>query len=290
MGLVARIPESSVSEGLKRLAAAHVLSSRKGERGFWFALEPPSGWNLRERKRANTPSSELVMELERWLSQCVGETPWLMPPPPTLAEALRETFAEGVSAPISEIEKGSQQRAGHTQSAVVDAQPRCPANLDAGEIAQRPHLRPERSFQRENFVRSEVLRQERSTQNAPAIDPRARVDRSIGTEIGSTKRSDRGEGSGERVVGRLPGHCENRLYVEGRLFDAIGWEEKLGRSARRFRECLDLAHEDLDQAISVGIELQKTGQLRKSLAAYLNGCAGRILDEIKSRRSTSSKI
>jgi hypothetical protein len=301
LALMARIPESSASKGIRRLLAQRVLSRRRAEKGFWLALNPPAGWSVPER--AYDISGELMASLERWLGQCVGETPWLIAPPPLLAEALRETFAESAGALIGETEKGSRERPGANKGDSVDArnlrgeaaerpQEKCQVP-ECGEGAERPQVSPELSFQREKLAQSEDPELAPSEVSAGAIYTRARVgtDRIDLKGIGSVQRNDQPNDridpiDREKFVQSEvpPRNREYRDDVEHRLFTMIGWQERTGRSAHRFQEGLDLFPRELEVLISECQHLQKTGELRGTPGQFINGCLGKLFDKMKEQR------
>ena len=289
LGILARVPEGKTSEALRRLVPGRALTIRSAEAGLWLALEPPAGWAF--KLRAAAPCAD---DLERWLNNAHGETPWLLAIPPSLNDVLRENFAQTMG-------ESTNARSERANTASLDAGSRCPHPdtpapfVDSESAKNFPQREvpdgPAPSLSGKIFPQREVPTQGTTSPRGkifplgevPGGEP-APVPCTTRARVGSIDRSDRliNESIDRSIEAQRfgPELGARRQDLAADLFALIGQDERTGRCSRRWQLYLtELSIEQIEQAISEARHVQKTTGFRKNIAAYLNGALGKLLDQ-----------
>jgi hypothetical protein len=264
------LDEGDVSKAIKWLRLQNVIEVE----GDFFSLLPPGGWTAPVRIR----ETQETRALEDWLERVEPDQPELLPPDQTLNDAHREVFVESSrESQSSRVESTASSWTG-SKSSPVGENP-----TGRGKVGDFPTKVGEFPTQEPAAA-------------APPSEPvgdfptaRARVDRSIDSDRlidsrSSTPRIDRSiEGAGK--VGDFPTvpagpvppptGGEYRAYVEQRLFQVIGQDERFGRMRETWYRALQVVPDQVDELIGVALEKKRLGQFTRTkstnpMAAWLN--------------------
>jgi hypothetical protein len=266
--------------------------------GGYYAIIPPP-WIAVD---ARVDLTREVVDLERWLENLDPQQPDLLPPPPSLHDAMREVFADAaqpaatgaapvrVSPGLSESSRG-RGREVESESSWIGSKSNAgsgPAAPTIPEVGQYPTGSRDPAYKtgpgpsavgEYPTPRSEAVGEYPTFSRTRETSSRELENSVLERPNPSREPSTR---SREACEGERKG-LEYRCYVETRLFQVIGEHERAGQCALMWRRAVRDIPEELDELISQGVMLKKTGDITRSIGAWLNRSVYRALQERASR-------
>jgi hypothetical protein len=261
------IDVGDVSRALASLEESRVIERPSG---YEYCLVAPP-W-LKVSLRVDETRESL--QLEHWLETVEANQPDLFPPPPSLADAMRENFVESSRVePVieSRLTKASSRSSdpnveGDAPMAVTTAGPvtgwKDP--VPAGPVGNFP-------TQLGNSPSSKPSQIGKFPTSPPPYPPYSQLENSSSRILGS--REGIREGAGTKGVRAL----DYQAYVEHRLFASIGEQERTGRCRLMWARAVREIPEQLDELLGHALMLRATTQPNLKLGAWLNRAVYREL-------------